>query len=137
MLKPVKNYLVPNNNIHVIPALPRQRNAEYNRKFYRCNGLLYGMEANRINIVSNNDILERDSYLFVQDGVHFSRSGTIAVVRIIKTHLNQHWVSLPMRNIDQKVSVMIGEGGQRCLQETVTETETVPETEVRLGKIWM
>ena len=38
--------------------------------------------------MSNTEIHERNSVLYQTDGVHFSGAGTLALVKVIKYHLN-------------------------------------------------
>lgn len=47
-------------------------------------------EYENVCIIENREISDMECHrqLFVQDGIHFSSSGTVALVKILKTHIN-------------------------------------------------
>ena len=74
--------------IHILQALPRPQNNVYNKKMRRYNGGLYSLESDIVNIITNNEIGERDSENFTTDNIHLSHSGNIALVHVLKDYMN-------------------------------------------------
>lgn len=52
--------LLPDTNVHILQALPRFQDSNYNRKIVRYNAGLYTLETENIMIITNNEIRERD-----------------------------------------------------------------------------
>lgn len=80
---------LPRNQIHIMPAFIRLDNENYNKKLAVYNLKLLSLEHENICIIENKEITDCNCCrnLF-DDGIHFSVKGTMALVRILKSHLN-------------------------------------------------
>ena len=89
----------PESVIGIMPILPRVGNRDFNKKMKILNGKLYELEADNIKMFENNEISEMEchAHLFQDDGIHFTKAGTVALVRVLKPYLNVKYV--PQRPI--------------------------------------
>jgi lysophospholipase L1-like esterase len=80
---------LPRNQIHIMPAFIRLDNENYNKKLAVCNLKLLSLQHDNIYIIENKEITDCNCCrnLF-DDGIHFSIKGTMALVGILKSHLN-------------------------------------------------
>lgn len=120
------NLKLPDNPVSVLPAFIRLGQRDFNRKVRKYNCKLLDLEQHcKINIIENTDKYisecQEHQHLFAQDGIHFSKSGTVALVKIIKTYLNEKFGMTPYsqysdRNEDHYRASSGRSGGQRQWQ---------------------
>lgn len=82
--------IAPGIQVHLLPALERVGNSEYNQKARRYNKLLATSHTNHQGNVSVIEISFSSSKpeLFAPDNIHLNNKGRAALVRDIKSHLN-------------------------------------------------
>lgn len=76
--------LLADVSIHILQALSRLQMGACNKKMMCFNGGLYPLESEKVNIITNTEIGERDGDKFDTDNIHLSYSGNIALVHILK-----------------------------------------------------
>ena len=79
-----------NNKISIMPGFVRLGNTAFNRKLSEYNANLKQLSKDGVTIIDNQEITGCNccNYFFQSDGIHFTRQGTMALVRILKSHLN-------------------------------------------------
>lgn len=90
MIKEVKTRL-PTGNIHIMPALERVDHSMYNIEVDSYNNKLKLVCAkHEVQYITTNNVISANKpYLFAEDKIHFNIKGCKALVRIIKTHMNE------------------------------------------------
>lgn len=78
----------PDSNLHILPAIHRLHDKAYNAKVNQFNSEIYQFQSKHTSIMRNTEIHERNSDMYQSDCVHFLRAGTLALVNVIKSHLN-------------------------------------------------
>ena len=80
---------IPESNIHILPAFERLNNDPFNLDASAYNEKLKLLCAKySIKHIQNNSINTTNSQFFREDDIHLNMKGCIALVRLIKTHIN-------------------------------------------------
>ena len=80
---------VPETNIHILPAFERLNNDPFNQDVNVYNEKIKLLCAKHgIKYIQNNSINTTNTHLYRDDGIHLNMKGCIALVRLIKTHMN-------------------------------------------------
>lgn len=78
----------PNSKLHIFPAIHRLNNKPYNDKVNKFNKEIFKFQSNHTSIIRNTELHELNPLLFAGDNVHFNKSGNLALVDVLKSHLN-------------------------------------------------
>ena len=80
---------IPESNIHILPAFERLNNSPFNQDASTYNEKLKLLCAKHgVKYILNDSINTTNTHFFREDNIHFNMKGCIALVRLIKTHMN-------------------------------------------------
>ena len=80
---------IPETNIHILPAFERLNSRPFNQDVSTYNEKLKLICAKHgVKCIINDSINATNTHLLGEDNIHFNIKGCIALVRLIKTHMN-------------------------------------------------